>query len=197
MVAWRFSLARLFWLISVVAIACAALVHPTTLWSTAVASTTVAVLFYAILAAVYRVGAQRAYWVGMLAVGWGYFWLAFLPSWLSSGEELPLVTTQLLRLLDEVRPQAPAVYEPALMPAAAVSTGAFDSFQIYTATNPPPTNPPLPPGSLIPTTISYGADDTEDFRVIGQCLWTLLLGSIGGLVARRLYNSRVAHECTA
>ena len=192
MVSWRFSLARLLCTISLVAVACAALAQPTPLWATITSSSAVAILFYAVLAAIYRSGAQRALWLGMAVVGWSYFVL-----FVTLGDDWPFASSVLLEWLEDVQSDAwlanAMPSQPALIPASAINPlnsgadGAFD-FEIYTASNPPPANPPPAPGSLVPITITP-AYDREDFFYIGHSLWTLLFGSIGGLVARRLQKS--------
>lgn len=52
MIAWRFSLARLFCMTAFAAIACAALARPTPFWLPTIVSVTVAFLFHAVLAAI-------------------------------------------------------------------------------------------------------------------------------------------------
>lgn len=116
----------------------------------------------------------------------------------SSSDEVPLITTQLLQMLDELRPVDEGEWEPALVPVSAISPqnsgapGGF-AFEVYTASNPPPTNPP-PPGSLVAGMINPAAYDPTAFTVIGECLWALLLGCAGGLIARRLHAARDVHS---
>ena len=191
----RFSLGRLLAGVTFVAFGCAALANATPLCSAVVATLTVATLFYAVLAAVYRVADSRAFWLGMSIVGWGYFLLvAFLSSGIPFGDaaELPFVTSKLLYALAEALPQDRPENIPAWIPASAQATLASGatpaSFEIYTADNPPPANLTIP-GGLVPTSLS-SAPDFQEFYGIGECLWSLLLGSIGGLVARHLYATR-------
>ena len=199
MVACRFSLARLLCSVGLVAVACAALSQPTSFWATITVSGVVAILFYSVLAAIYRPGARRAQWLGMAIVGWGYFVLIG-----TLDGHWPLASSVLLEWLDDMRSEAPVAIagpaQPALIPASAINPlnsgdgGAFD-FEIYTASNPPPANPLPAPGSLVPITITTPAYDPEDFFIIGHSLWTLLFGSIGGLVARRLQKSSQCGHC--
>lgn len=199
MVSWRFSLAGLLCAISLVAVACAALAQPTPLWATITSSSAVTILFYAVLAAIYRSGAQRALWLGMAIVGWSYFVL-----FVTLGDDSPFASSVLLEWLEDVRSDAWSANagpsQPALIPASAINPinsgagGAFE-FEIYTASNPPPANPPPAPGSLVPITITPPAYDPEDFFYIGHSFWTLLFGSIGGLVARRLQKSSQGGRC--
>ena len=102
MVACRFSLARLFVMTGFAAIACAALARPTPFWLPTIVSVTAAFLFYAVLAAIYRVGARGAFWRGMAIVGWGYFLLVFVAH-PSSDEHVPLLTTQFIMLVHDLR----------------------------------------------------------------------------------------------
>jgi hypothetical protein len=69
---FRFSLLTLFGFVAVVAVACAALVRPSPFWLMVVSSATLALLFYAVLAAVYGRSTKRAFWTGFAVVAWGY-----------------------------------------------------------------------------------------------------------------------------
>lgn len=159
----------------------------------AVSSAAVGILFYAVLAAIYRRGARRAFWTGMAVVGWGYFALVSLSYW-SSNSDLPLATTWFLDCIDEIRPRPAPEFQLASVPKMAIhalNSGANRvEFQVYTESNPPPPN--VPPNALMPTMIDTDDDDSEDFRLIGQCLCTLATGLLGGFVARRLYEAEAA-----
>lgn len=76
---FQFTLLGLFGLLTAAALGCAALMHPTALWCSAVAIAVVTVLFAAVLGVVYRRGADRAFWVGFAVFGWGYLMLNYGP----------------------------------------------------------------------------------------------------------------------
>jgi hypothetical protein len=69
---FRFNLLTLFGFVAAVAVACAALARPSQLWLVVVSATSLASLFYAVLAATYGRNARRAFWVGFAVFGWGY-----------------------------------------------------------------------------------------------------------------------------
>jgi hypothetical protein len=107
---FRFSLLTLFGFVAVVAIACAALARPSQLWLIVVSSSTLACLFYAILAAAYGRNARRAFWLGFAVVAWGYVALEW-----ASAHGLPyfLPTNSLSsRLEAAIHPQATSVTAP-------------------------------------------------------------------------------------
>jgi hypothetical protein len=54
----------LFLFVAVVAVACAALARPSQLWLAVVSASSLASLFYALLATAYGRNARRAFWVG-------------------------------------------------------------------------------------------------------------------------------------
>jgi hypothetical protein len=67
---FSFSLAGLFSSVSLLSVACAALVYPTQLWASVISSLTLAVLTLAVIAAVIFHGEARAFWGGFAFVGW-------------------------------------------------------------------------------------------------------------------------------
>ena len=186
MVACRFSLARLFVMTGFAAIACAALARPTPFWLPTIVSVTAAFLFYAVLAAIYRVGARGAFWRGMAIVGWGYF-LLVLVAHPSSDEHVPLLTTQFIMLVHDLR--HPASDEDDLYEVP---------YDLYPASPVDPMGPHPEddaedldfPTSLPPSSGPRATYKTPGFSVIGECLWALLLGCVGGLIARRLHAAR-------
>lgn len=68
----KISIAAALGWISLVAIALASALYPTEFWSSAIYSSTLAVLGTAILGALFRRGPVRAFWAGLAIVGWGY-----------------------------------------------------------------------------------------------------------------------------
>jgi hypothetical protein len=79
----------------------AALRFATATTSGAVFLASVAILAFGILAAIYRRGARRAFWVGFSLFGWGYLMLASGAWWDRAADRPDLVTT---RWLDRLFP---------------------------------------------------------------------------------------------
>jgi hypothetical protein len=74
---FQFSLLGMFGFMTVAAMGCAALVHPSPLWCSAVAVFVMLALLNAIVGAVLRRGPARRFWVGFLVFGWGSLALLF------------------------------------------------------------------------------------------------------------------------
>ena len=72
----RFSIARLMGAVLVAAVGLAALRNASPIWAGAMVLSTYVVLGLAILCAVLRGRAERAWWLGFCVFGWGY-----LASW--------------------------------------------------------------------------------------------------------------------
>jgi 4-hydroxybenzoate polyprenyltransferase len=103
MSAWRFSLVGLLTAVTFAAVACGALVNPNEWWTVGVTTAAVALLAYAVLAAIYRQGTRRAFWLGLAVIGWGYF---VLPGFavgfkFENYGQLPLASSKLLQMLGE------------------------------------------------------------------------------------------------
>lgn len=77
---FQFSLRALLVTAVVVAVGCAALIHPTEVWRQAVVTMTVVILLFSTLAAIFGQGSLRASAGGFAVAGWLYFLLAFVPA---------------------------------------------------------------------------------------------------------------------
>jgi len=75
---WQFSLLTLLIAMGIVALICLALRSPNELWATAVFAAAVFSLSLAGLAAIYRSGRTRAFALGFLVLGAGYWCLVLL-----------------------------------------------------------------------------------------------------------------------
>jgi len=193
----QFSLRSLLLATVLVALGCAALLNAWPWCASLVLSATLAFLVLAILGSIYRTGSTRAFWLGMAIVGWGYLWLARRPDDSFSDprprfqEEGPLVTSRLLchaytDVLLRVRPLPPLPPE--------LNWGVSSRGLIIMG--PPggyPGSPSAPPpgsalGGFPPGIHDYPS--LSDFVTVGHSLWALLLGFLGGLVARWFYATR-------
>jgi hypothetical protein len=118
--------------VAFIALACVALVRCNYIWASSIFTTTLAVISFAVLAAVFRRGAKQAFWIGFALFGWGYLWMAHWPPddammfgpndqsrWRLQNEgHEPLATTQLLNYfymhwLPTIRPYPAPVPAPA------------------------------------------------------------------------------------
>ena len=108
----RFSLTRLLVSVSLLAVACAALLTPSEFWAAVACGLAMLLLATATLAALVRQGPARAFWIGCAVFGWGYLYFGYeTPSawqyqsrtaWLgydSNGLARNLPTTRLLTLI--------------------------------------------------------------------------------------------------
>lgn len=95
---FRFSLARLFGAVVLLAAGLAALVGATPIWANSTFTVTLGILLLAVGGVVYRDGARRAFWLGFLVLGWSYLAFAFGP-WFRPNLSDRLATTQALAAL--------------------------------------------------------------------------------------------------
>ena len=79
-----------------VAVGFAALREADVLWDSGLFSLTLGLLLAAVLLAVHRTEARRAFWIGFALFGWGYLSLFLIPS-----TDSRLITTKALAYLDQ------------------------------------------------------------------------------------------------
>jgi len=217
---FRFSIAHLLLLIVFLGFSFAALRSPSQLWANAWFSAALAVLTIAVLAAVYRRGKRRAFWVGFASCGWLYLVLAVGP-WFESLVGSFLVTTAFLDILAPHVVVSPP--PPAGMTVAGMSGGSTLTMSV--AGNPPPqamagtmgsgtmlaggmmpggmggTAPPPPsawsnwtePDQYTGVGATIGSVflvSSESFRRIGHSQFALLGALLGGVLTRRLASTR-------
>jgi hypothetical protein len=178
----RYSLAALLIAIVVVSVGCAAITHPTPLWSQIVFTAAVVLLLTASLAAV--IGGPRPFAAGFAIFGWGYLLLTSGPWSLTVRPHL-LTETVLARL-------EPLVVDPNVvypMGGLGGPTGGWGGSAWTTG------NTLLIPSSPYYNAISsytalpyayVGGEGNPWLRQIGHTLWAILLAAAGGGVARFL-----------
>jgi hypothetical protein len=71
----RISIAQILALIVPIAVALAAITNPSGFWEGTILLLTLLVLFTAIVGAIYRKEAERAFWLGIVVFGWGLYLL--------------------------------------------------------------------------------------------------------------------------
>jgi hypothetical protein len=209
----RVSIAGILVWVALLGVGFAALRNPSLLWSNALFSVALGTLTLAVLAAVYRRGRSRAYWVGFATCGWVYLLLALGPA----NESLVspyLVTTAILDVLfEQVIPQPPAPGAPpptvippvptasavkgqtwggnvAVMPAVfggfgGVAAAPFES--PWHAWSTPDRELNMNPS---PNLGGISVFSPEPFRRIGHSLFCLLIALLGGLVTRYFHATR-------
>jgi hypothetical protein len=88
----QFSLKTLAGAVTLIAVACCALVYASSAWSAGLYTAAIVFLAFATLAAAYGHGRARAYWVGCAFCGWLYLLLVFGPiaaTGLRTGDNAP------------------------------------------------------------------------------------------------------------
>jgi di/tricarboxylate transporter len=92
----RYNIASILGAIVCVAVGFAALREADDLWDSGLFSLTVGLLMVAVLLAVHRTGARRAFWIGFALFGWSYLSLSLIPS-----IDSRLITTKARAYLDQ------------------------------------------------------------------------------------------------
>jgi hypothetical protein len=163
---WQFSLRALFAVMGFAAVACPALLHANRIWLSVAFSSMLVMLATAGLLAVFGRGARRASCVGFVAVAGGYMFLAFGPL-LHEDREPVLVTTM---LLNEVRP----LIERPITRADRAKMTEFQYEYFEPSNNSVVIADALPMGHF--------------FYRVGNCLFSLAFGLIGGFFASYLWT---------
>lgn len=194
----QFSLAALGIGVAFTSIACAALVYASETWSSTLFTAVIAFLTWAILVALYRVGATRAFWVGCAVFGWTYLLVIFWPSseriqfgtWYKMELGTELATSQLARwayehILPKIR-TPPAAGVPAVpMPGGGQRGGGGNFFF-------PQFGGQQGGGGVVvpakPPKITY--PDEPTFVRVSHAVWTWLFTLIGGALGRYLYATK-------
>jgi hypothetical protein len=196
----RFTILGLMGLILGVAVAVAALRNADDYWAGGLLLATALLIGVVTLGAVYHSGRRRAGRLGFVVFGGGYFALAFLG--LSDRNLAKLPTTWLLLYVhQQVAP--PQTFTIALT-SAGPGQGAAGTILTSNVTPGPSANTvtttttsqliltnnvsvvaPARWKSLLP-----GAANYESFGVVGHCLFALLAGLLGIIIARR-YQARL------
>jgi hypothetical protein len=210
----RVSIAGILVWVALLGVGFAALRNPSLLWSNALFSVALGTLTLAVLAAVYRRGRHRAFWVGFATCGWVYLLLALGPA----NESLLspyLVTTAILDVLFEQvipQPPAPGAAPPAIMPPVPAASAVNDQTSAGNAVvlqavfggigvAQPPFQSPWEAWTVPDRELNVNArwrDDPsgisvfspEPFRRIGHSLFCLLIALVGGLVTRYFHATR-------
>jgi len=205
---FRFSIAGLLAFTALLGVVLATLTHPAPLWGSGFLSLTLATLMIALLAAIYRSGRRRAFWVGFATCGWSYFLLLWGPAPISNlGPNL--VTTAIIDILypwtvpatagqaasgPADREDPPTKLARTNFGGSIILAGAFGGGGFPMA--PPPTPWQVwttsdraqmqmgPPGALVIRTSPL------PFRLIAHSLLCLMAATIGAIAARYFHLTR-------
>ena len=189
------SIVRLLGMIAAFGVGIAALRSATQLAASLALSATLGALTVSGLAAVYRHGSGRAFWVGFSTCGWTYLVLCFAP-WFEEHVGPSLVTTAALDFsYSRGRPVARPNDREALY--------HFGAENVRSAVG---------PGLIAPSEVWLTGEWTEEprlerfdvvsvlssgrYRKIGYSLFSLAFATLGGIASRRLYltDARTANR---
>jgi hypothetical protein len=183
----RVSIGSVLILIALSGVGFAALGHPSPWWSAALFTVVLAVLLFSLLAVLYRRHACRAFWTGFALFGCPYLVMNFVP--FCYHEVRPhLVTSIVIDRLEELDP--------------ASSQNALALSRTFALTNRSPLKLNTPLGLAVMQQAPNTAANTltlyltalspvsQDFRLIGHWLATLLVALFGGIAARIFYTTQ-------
>ena len=161
---FRMSIAGLLGIVAVIAIGLAGMRSASTLWTTAAATVTLALLLMALLASILLDGTERAFWAGFALFGWSYLLLVNW-DWVGGqfGHDL---TGGLSDLAEAIFDEGPPATGPQSGPGAPAVPVVFGARYLQTARA---------------RQIQLG-----NFVQIGRMSLALLFGLVGGAIARGL-----------
>ena len=183
----RFNIASLLGVILVLGIGFAALRQSSDLWESGVFTLTLGALLISILLAVHRTESSRSFWIGFALFGGMYLALSLVPS-----IESRLITTKALSYLDSKVPGRSSGAWIAELSFTGSGTGTSQVQSVVFTSD----------GSQIATSgqgrvrlwdaatgklLGGWSGTTYNFVRIGQSLFALLVGWMGGSLSRRLY----------
>jgi hypothetical protein len=178
---FQFSLRSLLIFIAAVSLVSAAMRYSTAAWTTGVVTVTVFLLLASIALAFSSPIDRRPFWIGFAVCGVAYLFVVGSTGFVAPEFVLRLATTKSVEFLrDKLHPPSDFVEYLPGGPPGRPPTRVFYSPAL-----------PLLPSQVIKNTYSYQSDTDErygaiawNFLLIGHCLWALLLGTLGGMLAR-------------
>jgi hypothetical protein len=156
----RFSIAGLMGIVLVASVGLAAWRNANETWAGAMGLLTLGILALAVVGAIYREGARRAWWLGFSVFGWGY--MALLTCCYESAWTMR-PTTVVLQL---VEPWMMSLPQPAIIGGMGGGIGGGGMG-----------------GGMA------GPQESRWSLLVGQCLWVLLAASLGGILAWLFFAS--------
>jgi hypothetical protein len=185
----RFSIAWSMVAISVIALGIVGLRDANELWTGALLSLTLAILACSACGIAYGREAKRAGWFGFAVFGWGYFLLTFGP-YSASDVRSMLPTTQALAYLHaRLRPGGFSLLTTVYPPPGGSGIAKAVFTDVQPASVPAMVSAPPAPGSYtFVERLATVGDNFDHFLRVGHCLFTLIAGSFGALIALRFYR---------
>jgi hypothetical protein len=190
----RFTISSLLVVVLFLAVGFAALRESNDLWDSGIFTATLGVLLVSLLLSIHRTEATRAFWLGFALFGWCYLVGTLIPP-----IEARLMTTKALTSLDsKVSGRSATIYTVISSGTGSGSpSNQIQRIALSTVGNSLTTSSP---GRVNVWDVATGrlvggwGGTTENFVRIGNSLFALLAGWIGGLLARRLLRADTA-EC--
>ena len=192
--AFTFSLRQLLVWMGVIAMGCVALRSASTIWVAVMLGLALLTMTAAILFAVFRQGAERAYWIGFATFGWMYLLLLYSGWSLQTNDapETPLRPHNILTsrissacyhwLYDAAFAKYFASFPSGRYGGGMGGMGGGFGSGGFGSMGGSPARPPAP------------GPNEGDFVNVAHALWTLLLAAFGGLLAQWLSSSRKGNE---
>lgn len=171
----RFSIRSLLVLIAASGLIAVSLARASIYWASLCFSLALLILAISCIAAIFRRGAKRAYWIGFLFLGVGYMMLMYSPV-LDRLIGHRLITTKMLGYL-----------ESSLRQTEDELSGAFRTTSVSSAIDPLPEAMITYPSEDSPRLPQWGY-----FQEAGHSAFAILLACLGGAAAR--YFFLTSHE---
>jgi hypothetical protein len=198
-VVWTFSLKQLFVWTAVVGLGCVALRNASDVWAAAMLGLVVLVLASAILLAIFRSEARRAFWIGFATFGWLYvLLLAF--GWSldpNNGPDNPLrphnlVTTRISNACYHwLYDAAFARYYSAQQSSMGGMSGGMMGSGMGGLGPMTGYGSGMMPGSgSMPLLTAPPGPAQHEFANVAHSLWAILLATLGGCLASWLYATK-------
>jgi hypothetical protein len=191
----RISIAWSMVVIFVIALSFAGLRNADQFWTGILLFLTLTILACSACGLAYRREASRAGWFGFAVFGWGYFVLTFGPYSATEVRSM-LPTTQALAYLHaRLRPGGFALLTTVYPPPEGTGIAKVVFTDIQPAGGLVTAPGPSAPGaySFVERYATVG-DNFEHFLRVGHCLFTLLVGSVGAMIARQFYRDGVPRQ---
>jgi uncharacterized membrane protein YeaQ/YmgE (transglycosylase-associated protein family) len=191
MARYRISLAGSLGIVAVIAMGLAGMRLASSLWTTAAATITLALLLSAVIAARLLDGLDRAFWGGFALFGWSYL---LLVNWDWIGGQFGHDLTAGLSDVAEAmfaKVDVPAPPQPPATPLTARTPPNLPLPPGQGAANPPPAT-----GFVVVSHDEYLEQARArqiklgNFVQIGRMLLALIFGLMGGLIARAIAHAR-------
>jgi hypothetical protein len=199
----QFTLPKLFLIVALTAVACAAMLSPTHPWATAIATLTIVMFGFAAIRAIQSRARDRVFAIVFATAGFGYLLLALSPATSPVGRSLvtnyPIAWFVTMRDPQLFAPPAlPSATSSAYLPPAATPASAVP--MVTTRTTLPNGTWVASPaiaqnGSLEPIVfLGFEFDDQYNpvpkYFLIGHCVWSWLIALLAGWFAGRMYAKR-------